>query len=268
MRIAQFNVLLAFSFLLLAMSLPQFAWAQHEVVSVPGAVGGDYQQLSEIKTKKRVADLTARANGGDKFAQISLGRMYEVGQSVKADGAQALEWYKRAHQSGYALASLSIASLYAFGNLIPRDLAEAARWVDQYQQLGGNVPCAAMTGDLAENPDVRVTLCGIAHHWGNYAFVPTFPPGSPIPDKPMLIRLGFNPKQKSLVVIESNAPQSIIQDAQRGLIATIGSIAMPLALANYDGEIAFEARYAVRRDGNRRLSIQPMHWMRPDARPT
>ncbi len=267
MRIAQFNALLVFSFLLLAVSLPQLACAQDQVVSMPGAVGGDDQQLSAIKTKKRVAELTARANGGDKFAQISLGRMYEVGQGVKADGAQALEWYRRAHQSGYALASLSIASLYAFGNLLPRDLAEAARWIDQYQQLGGNVPCAAMTGDLAENPDVRVTLCGITHHWRNYAFVPTFPPGSPIPDKPMVIRLGFNPKQKSLVVIESNVPQSIIQDAQRGLIATIGSIAMPAALAKYDGEIAFEARYVVQRNGNRKLSIQPMHWMKEEAPP-
>jgi hypothetical protein len=267
MRIAQFNALLAFSVSLLALSLPQFAWAQDETIRLP-AVSGNLKELRELAARKRLADLTTRANGGDRFAQISLGRIYEVGQDIKADGGQALEWYKRAHQSGYALAALSIASLYAFGNLLPRDLAEAARWVDQYQQLGGNVPCAAITGDLAENPDVRVTLCGITHHWRNYAFRPRFAPNAPVPDKPMLIRLGLNPKQKSLVVIESNAPQSIIQDAQRGLIATIGSIAMPAALAKYDGEVAFEVRYAIQRDRNKGLVILPLHWTKEETPPT
>jgi hypothetical protein len=267
MRIAQFNILLAFSVSLLALSLPQYACAQEETIELP-AVSGNRQQLSESAARKRLADLTTRANAGDRFAQISLGRIYEIGQDVKADGAQALEWYKRAHQSGDVLAALSIASLYAFGNLLPRDLAEAARWIDQYQQRGGNVPCAAMAGDLANDTDVRATLCGITHHWRSYAFRPRFAPTAPVPDKPMLIRLGFNPKQKTLVVIESNAPQTLVQEAQRGLIATIGSIAMPAALAKYDGEIAFEVRYAIQRDRNKSLVIRPLHWTKEESPPT
>jgi Sel1 repeat len=258
-QINQFTTSLASVAMLITASLPQFVFAQDEIRWIP-VVSDDYQQVSEVNARVRVAALTERANTGDMFAQISLGRIYELGRGVKANGAKALDWYKRAHQSGSPLASLSIAALYSFGNLVPRDSTEAGRWIEQYQQRGGIVPCATMASDLGADSATRSTLCAITHHWRIYAFMPKFSPSESVPEKPILIRLGFNPKQKTLVVIESNAPQRLIKDAQGSLIATISSIAMPTELAQHDGEITFDLSYAIRRDPGKVLVVQPLHW--------
>lgn len=263
MRLRRFSALLVS----LVIGVPVLAFAQEEVIWLP-VTTADRQQVSEIHTRQRIAALTKLAGEGDASAQMSLGRIYELGRGVKADGAQAIEWFKRADQSGNPIAPLSIAAAYMFGNVVPRDPAEAARWTEKYQQRGGIVPCATMSSELAADPAVRSTLCAITHHWRIYAFVPTFGRSESIPDKPLTIQLGFNPKQKTLVVIESNAPQALVKKAQNSLMATISSIAMPVALAQYDGEVAFELRYALQRDRQKGLMIRPLHWQAASSQTT
>ena len=55
--------------------------------------------------------------------------MYETGQGVKQDYAEALSWYLKSAVQGDYKAKLRTVSLYANGLGVKRDLAEALRLI-------------------------------------------------------------------------------------------------------------------------------------------
>ncbi len=70
------------------------------------------------------------AEQGDAKAQIKLGLMYELGQGVPQDNAEALRWYRLAADHD-ATAQFNLGSMYEFGNDglgAAQDYAEAFKW--------------------------------------------------------------------------------------------------------------------------------------------
>jgi TPR repeat protein len=70
------------------------------------------------------------AEQGDAKAQIKLGLMYELGQGVPQDNAEALKWYglAAAHDP---TAQFNLGAMYEFGNDrlgLAQDYAEAFNW--------------------------------------------------------------------------------------------------------------------------------------------
>ncbi|MCL2715706.1 MAG: hypothetical protein FWD68_14265 [Alphaproteobacteria bacterium] len=65
---------------------------------------------------------------GDPVAQYNLGVMYEEGKGVMQDFAQALSYYRKAADQGYAPAQTSLGRMYATGRGVPKDDAQAAMW--------------------------------------------------------------------------------------------------------------------------------------------
>jgi TPR repeat protein len=85
-------------------------------------------------------------------AQTRIGAMYEFGDGVEIDYAEALRWYRLAANRGNAEAQAGLGYLYETGQGAAEDDAEAARW---YRLAADQGYAYAQThlGGLYENGD-------------------------------------------------------------------------------------------------------------------
>ncbi len=70
------------------------------------------------------------AERGDARAQASLGFMYDRGQGVPQNHAEAAKWFRKAAEQGEAIAQLSLGGMYFSGQGVPRDYVQAHMWID------------------------------------------------------------------------------------------------------------------------------------------
>ena len=68
------------------------------------------------------------AEQGYAKAQYNLGFMYERGQGVLQDDTGAVKWYRKAAEQGLALAQSSLGLMYAWGRGVPQDDVQAYAW--------------------------------------------------------------------------------------------------------------------------------------------
>jgi len=61
-------------------------------------------------------------------AQATLGFMYNNGQGVTQDDAEAVKWYRKSAIQGYAMAQNNLGFMYASGRGVMQDYAEAVKW--------------------------------------------------------------------------------------------------------------------------------------------
>jgi TPR repeat protein len=54
--------------------------------------------------------------------------MYNSGEGVPRDNAEAVKWYSKAAEQGDANAQYNLGLMYNSGEGIPRDDAEAVKW--------------------------------------------------------------------------------------------------------------------------------------------
>jgi localization factor PodJL len=80
--------------------------------------------------------LRSAANQGLAMAQYRLAKMYERGEGVPADLAQARQWTERAAAAGNSRAMHDLGVFFARGEGAPLDEAAAFRWFRQAAELG------------------------------------------------------------------------------------------------------------------------------------
>jgi len=85
------------------------AWAQS------GCWGG-YQECLRL------------AEQGDADAQFALGVMYNEGEEVARNHAQAVRWFRRAAEQGHAEAQAGLGWMYGTGTGVSQDFVEAYKW--------------------------------------------------------------------------------------------------------------------------------------------
>lgn len=76
------------------------------------------------------------AERGDAEAQYMLGGLYEAGYGVPQDYAQTAIWYRKAAEQGYAMAQFDLGLLYDKGKGVPQNYAEAAGWYRKSAEQG------------------------------------------------------------------------------------------------------------------------------------
>ena len=76
----------------------------------------------EFETTKEAAEQE------DAEAQFNLGVMYDRGEGVPEDNAEATRWYRLAAEQGDDMAQNSIGLMYDRGDGMPEDNTEAVRW--------------------------------------------------------------------------------------------------------------------------------------------
>jgi TPR repeat protein len=68
------------------------------------------------------------AEQGDAMAQSGLGIMYRSGRGVPEDDAEAVRWFRLAAEQGYALPQYFLGNMYDNGDGVPRDNVLAYMW--------------------------------------------------------------------------------------------------------------------------------------------
>jgi TPR repeat protein len=86
----------------------------------------------------------------DPMALFNRGVMYDKGQGVTQDRAEAVRWYRLAADQGLSAAQYNLGQMYSRGEGVPQDRAEAFRWRKWFQ-------LAAAQGD----PEAQNNLAAI-----------------------------------------------------------------------------------------------------------
>ena len=83
--------------------------------------------IKEVKTK---------AKAGDPESQVALGWYYMNGDGLPKDEKEAIRWFTRAAEQGYAKAQHNLGVCYAFGNGVAKDKVESVRWFRKAAEQG------------------------------------------------------------------------------------------------------------------------------------
>lgn len=106
-------------------------------------VGADFSQgvaaYNNGNFTKAADEFLIAAEKGDIRAQLNLGLLYDQGQGVEQDYAQAAHWYTRAADSGDAVAQSNLAAMYFQGLGVVQDDAKAAKWYGKAARAGNPV---------------------------------------------------------------------------------------------------------------------------------
>jgi uncharacterized protein len=81
----------------------------------------------------------AAAEQGDAVAQYNLGVMYEKGEGVPENDAEAVKWYRKAADQGNADAQLILGYMYEKGKGVPENDAEAVKWYRKAAEQGSEL---------------------------------------------------------------------------------------------------------------------------------
>ncbi len=104
---------------------------------LPDAFGQTATSTDPLKT------LRARAEQGDAVTQYNLGAMYNNGEGVTQDYAEAVRWYRKAAEQGYAFAQYSLGNMYELGLGVEQDSAQAVHW---FREAAGQGEALAQYG--------------------------------------------------------------------------------------------------------------------------
>jgi hypothetical protein len=118
-------------------------------MAIPALVAACSPAVIPPDAPPRIA-LPPLAQAGDADAQVSLGYMYQNGQSFEQSYSRAAHWYRRAAEQGHALAQFALGELYAGGLGLEQDYFMAAYWF-RVAALGDNVSAQMRLAHLYEN---------------------------------------------------------------------------------------------------------------------
>jgi TPR repeat protein len=76
-----------------------------------------------------------------------LGTVYFEGQGVKQDDKEAMKWYRRAADQGYADAQYNLGVMYGQGQGVEQDFKEAVKWLQKAAEQG-HVEAQRVLGEI------------------------------------------------------------------------------------------------------------------------
>jgi len=76
------------------------------------------------------------AEKGSANAQFNMGAMYDSGEGVPEDDAEAAKWYHQAAEQGHVNAQFNLGVMYANGEGVTENAVEAATWYRKAADLG------------------------------------------------------------------------------------------------------------------------------------
>jgi TPR repeat protein len=97
-------------------------------------LGRAYEQSGD--NQQAMAWYRKAAEQGFALAQNNLGAMYAKGLGVPKDDAQALAWFRKAAEQGVEQAQTSIGISYELGNGVAKDAVQAATWYRKAAEKG------------------------------------------------------------------------------------------------------------------------------------
>lgn len=83
-----------------------------------------------------LSEVSPLAAQGNAAAQNLLGKMYNNGNGIMKDQAQAVAWYRKAAEQGHAAAQNNLGVAYYNGDGVPQDYAQAVAWYRKAAEQG------------------------------------------------------------------------------------------------------------------------------------
>ena len=100
------------------------------------AEAGHTDAQYELKKNTELVSIQRAAEAGSVEAQHALGFMYEYGEGVAQDDAEAAKWYRLAAEAGRIDAQHSLGYMYDEGIGVAEDDAEAVKWFRRAAEQG------------------------------------------------------------------------------------------------------------------------------------
>jgi TPR repeat protein len=94
------------------------------------------QMPTPDKTDPRIQQTRVKAEQGDFDAQLSLGAIYEKGEGLPQDPAEAAKWYRKAAENGLAEAQYKIGFMCEYGQGVTQNFEDAAQWYKKSAEAG------------------------------------------------------------------------------------------------------------------------------------
>lgn len=111
-------------------------------------------------------ELIERAERGDVHAQVDLGVRFRDGRGEVKDGVavkwfQAVKWFRKAAEQGFARGQTGLGRMYQHGRGVPEDLAQAIQWFRKAAEQGaggrrGTSPSETSAGYANMEPPIVV----------------------------------------------------------------------------------------------------------------
>ena len=76
-----------------------------------------------------IDSLKVLAEQGYPSAQFNLGNMYDTGEGVPQNDAEAVQWFRMAAEQGFARAQFNLAYMYLSGRGVPKDYVQVYAWL-------------------------------------------------------------------------------------------------------------------------------------------
>jgi Sel1 repeat len=92
------------------------------------------------------------ADQGNSVAQFILGVMYDNGEGVPQNNAEAMKWYREAADRGEPNAQCNLGTMYLTGQGVPQDYAEALKWYRKAADQG-NANAQFNLGKMCDDGD-------------------------------------------------------------------------------------------------------------------
>jgi TPR repeat protein len=95
------------------------------------------QDANSVSKSSYFADILKKAEQGDAEAQYQIGKRYSaIGQDVKQDFKEAVKWFSKAAEQGYADAQSILGFMYLFGVGVEQNSKEAIKWYTRAAEQG------------------------------------------------------------------------------------------------------------------------------------
>ena len=95
------------------------------------------EQMTMEERSEAVAQLEKLAEGGDRYSQYLLGKLWRDGPLLIPDGVEARYWFEQAARQGHLVAQYALAKLYLSDDLEVHDTARGVEWL-RYAAEGGS----------------------------------------------------------------------------------------------------------------------------------
>ena len=117
-----------FRLVIVRLPAPLLRWLAG-VVFLIGSLAGSAQNID-------LPQIKAQAEAGNAKAQNALGAMFNLGQGVPEDHAEALKWFRKAADQGETEAFYNLGTMSLHGRGVTSDAGEAVKWILRSAEKG------------------------------------------------------------------------------------------------------------------------------------
>jgi len=127
------------------------------------------QYLAQGKTERALALYRRGAQSGDADAMLQLGSMFETGQGMRRNYAQARQWYEKSAQSGNSQADYRLGMMYANHRGVNRSYRTAARYYQRAAVAGISEAQRELAALYRRGRGIKRDYAKAAHWYGKSA---------------------------------------------------------------------------------------------------